>query len=124
MFHQITIVGNLGRDPELRYTAEGKAVCSLSVATSEKHGDGFKTTWFRVTAWEKTAEACAKFLSKGSKVFIQGRLHSAENGSPSVYPRKDGTFGASYEVSVDTIRFLSPKDETVQVDDDLADIPF
>lgn len=57
-FNKITIVGYLGRDPEIRYTPQGTAVCNLSVASTEKRKDESITTWFRITVWDRQAEAC------------------------------------------------------------------
>jgi len=78
-FNKIILVGNLGRDPELRYTPAGDAVCSFSIATNEKKKDKsgeFQdvTTWFKVTLWRRQAENANKYLSKGSPVYIEGRL--------------------------------------------------
>ena len=78
-FNKIIIVGNLGKDPELRYTPQGVAVCDFSMATNEKKRDKsgeFQevATWFRVTLWRNQAENAAKYLKKGSQVFIEGRL--------------------------------------------------
>ena len=82
-FNKIIIVGNLGRDPELRYTPQGIAVCSFSVATNEKRRDKSGepqdiTTWFKVTLWRERAETAAKYLTKGSPVYIEGRLRLEE----------------------------------------------
>ena len=82
-FNKITIVGNLGRDPELRYTPQGAAVCSFSMATNEKRRDKSGelqdiTTWFKVTLWRQQAENAAKYLTKGSPVYIEGRLRIEE----------------------------------------------
>ncbi len=78
MYQSITIVGRLGQDPDLRMTASGTAVCSLSVGVSETWTkDGKKqerTDWFRVTAWDKLAEICGKYLAKGSLVMFVGRM--------------------------------------------------
>lgn len=75
----ITIYGNVGRDPELRHTQSGKAVANFSVATSERNDE---TQWFRVTVWEKQAELCDKYVHKGDKIAVQGRMRSrkAEDG--------------------------------------------
>lgn len=78
-FNKIIIVGNLGRDPELRYTPQGIAVCNFSLATNEKKKDNSGeyqdvTTWFKVTLWRQQAENAAKYLTKGSPVYIMGRL--------------------------------------------------
>src|SRR6476619_2814049 len=82
-FNKIIIVGNLGRDPDLRYTPQGVAVCSFSMATNEKRKDKSGelqdiTTWFKVTLWRQQAENAAKYLTKGSPVYIEGRLRIEE----------------------------------------------
>ena len=128
MYQKIIIIGNLGRDPEMRYTPEGSPVTSFSVATSRRFGDKEETTWFRVTVWNKQAETCNQYLHKGSKVLVEGRLRPDNNGNPNVFQRKDGTWGASYELTADTVRFLTPKGEEGgqnfgPMDDD-EDIPF
>jgi single-strand DNA-binding protein len=82
-FNKIILVGNLGRDPELRYTPQGTAVCDFSMATNERKKDKSGEwhdvpTWFRVTLWGKQAENGAKYLSKGRQVYIEGRLSQEE----------------------------------------------
>ncbi|CAN5352528.1 single-stranded DNA-binding protein [soil metagenome] len=82
-FNKIILIGNLGRDPELRYTPQGDAVCSFSMATNERKKDKsgeFQdvTTWFKVTLWRRLAENASKYLSKGSPVYIEGRLQVEE----------------------------------------------
>jgi single-strand DNA-binding protein len=82
-FNKIIIVGNLGRDPELRYTPQGAAVCSFTMATNEKRRDKSGelqdiTTWFKITLWRQQAENAAKYLTKGSPVYIEGRLKIEE----------------------------------------------
>lgn len=111
MYQKIIIIGNLGRDPELRFTPGGDPVTTFSVATSRKFGEKDETTWFRVTVWSKQAESCNQYLHKGSKALVEGRLRPDESGSPKVFQRKDGTWGASYEVTAETVRFLTPKGE-------------
>ena len=81
MYHTIIIVGNLGKDPEMRYTPSGQAVTNFSVATSRKYtgSDGAlvqETIWFRVSVWGKQAETTNQYLRKGSKVYIEGRLQT------------------------------------------------
>lgn len=105
-FNKITIVGYLGRDPELRTTATGKNVCDFSVATTEKVGDREHTTWFKCVAWEKTAEIVANFLKKGSMVYVEGPLKLAE------YEAKDGTTKQALEVRVREVQFLDRKGES------------
>ncbi len=111
MYNRVTLVGNLGRDPELRYTANGSAVCNLSVATNEVWNDSSgeqrkRTTWWRVAVWGKQAESCSEYLSKGRPVLVEGRIRSDENGNPRVFERGDGTWGSSFEITAQTVRFL------------------
>ena len=73
-FNKVILVGNLGKDPELRYTPSGDAVCSFTLATNEKVKGETSTTWWKVTLWRKTAEAAAKYLTRGTSVYIEGRV--------------------------------------------------
>ncbi len=118
MYQQIIVVGNLGRDPEMRYTPSGTPVTSLNVATNRKYtgSDGQvvkETTWFRVSVFGKSAETCAQYLKKGSAVLVEGRLTpDKQSGGPRVYQRPDGTMSATYEVFANTVRFLSSRGES------------
>jgi single-strand DNA-binding protein len=133
MFQTIILIGNLGKEPEMRYTASGQPVVSFSVATNRSYKDSQgqpvkETTWFRVTAWGKQAESCNQFLHKGSKVLVEGRLTpDPDTGSPRIW-ESNGKIGASYEVTASTVRFLSGKEdgenETVGGDGFDSDIPF
>ena len=115
MYHTIIIVGNLGRDPEMRYTPSGQAVTNFSVATSRQYtgsnGESVKETiWFRVSTWGKQAETCNQYLRKGSKVLVEGRLVPDQStGGPRLWTRQDGTSAASFEISANTVRFLSSR---------------
>lgn len=122
MYQKLIIIGNLGRDPEMRFTPNGDPVTSFSVATSRKYGEKDETTWFRVTVWGKQAESCNTYLSKGSKVLVEGRLKSNADGNPRVYERKDGTWASSYELTAESVRFLTAKGEQVESAD--LDVPF
>lgn len=111
MFQQITIIGHLGSDPEMRYTNTGIAVASFSVATSKKWigNDGQKqekTIWFRVSSWNKQAEIVTQYLKKGSKVHVIGELEE-----PHVFTGKDGVTRASLELRAFTVTFLDSKGE-------------
>jgi single-strand DNA-binding protein len=111
MYHKVMIVGNLGRDPEMRYTPDGTPVTNFSVATNRRWtgGDGQQkeeTVWFRVTAWRRTAEVCNQYLQKGSQVFIEGQLKPDENGGPQIWTGNDGIARASFEVTALTVKFL------------------
>ena len=104
-FNKIIIVGNLGRDPELRYTPQGTAVCNFSMATTEKRRDKsgeFQdvTTWFRVTLWDKKAEVAAKYLTKGSQVYIEGRLKLDE------WTDRDGKSRTTLDVNATDMQFI------------------
>lgn len=138
MYQNLIIAGNLGRDPEMRYTPSGQAVTNFNVATNRKYttSDGNQveeTTWFRVSTWGKTAEACNQYLKKGSKVLVEGRLKpDPDTGSPRTFTRQDGTTGASFELTANQVRFLSTRveDEGAYTADDSQgisepeDIPF
>lgn len=116
MYHTIIIAGNVGKEPEMRYTPSGQAVTSFSVATNRqyntKDGEQVKeTTWFRVTTWGKQAEVCHQYVKKGMKVLVEGTLTADKaTGGPRVYQKKDGTSAASFEVTASTVRFLSSVD--------------
>jgi single-strand DNA-binding protein len=118
MYHTIIIVGNVGKDPEMRYTPSGQAVTSFSVATNRQYtaGNGEQvkeTIWFRVSTWGKTAEVCNQYVKKGSKVLVEGRLTPDKNtGGPRVWTKQDGTTGASFDITASTVRFLSSRGET------------
>lgn len=112
MYQSTVIVGNVGRDPEMKYTPAGQAVTTFSVAVSEGYGEKKYTLWFRVTAWGKTAEACNNYVKKGDKVLVDGRLSGdAATGSPKIYTKKDGTSGTSFEMTANNVKFLSSKSE-------------
>jgi single-strand DNA-binding protein len=117
MYHTIIIVGNVGRDPEMRYTPSGQAVTSFSVATSRNYTNSSgqrvdETIWFRVSAWGRQAETCNQYLKKGNKVLVEGRLTAdPQTGGPRVWTRQDGTPGASFEISASNVRFLSSRGE-------------
>ncbi len=119
MYHTIVIVGNLGRDPEMRYTPSGQAVTNFSMATSRQYTDSGgqrveETTWFRVSVWGKQAEVCNQYLKKGRTVLVEGRLVSdPKTGGPRVWQGQNGP-GASYEVSATTVRFLGGREGQAQ----------
>ena len=105
-FNKITIVGYLGRDPEIRYIPSGEAVCTFSLATSEKKKDGTdETTWFRITTWRRQAEIANQYLSKGKQVYIEGRLKTQE------YTDRDGVKRTTLEVTATDMHFLGTRDD-------------
>jgi single-strand DNA-binding protein len=98
-FNKITIVGHLGKDPELRHTPQGVAVCEFSIATNHKKDE--EATWFRVTAWRNIAENVSKFLKKGSVAYFSGVLHAEK------WEGRDGKQGTTLVVNADDVKFLS-----------------
>jgi single-strand DNA-binding protein len=120
MYQTIIIAGNVGRDPEMRYTPSGQAVTSFSVATNRQYtnnnGETVKETiWFRISAWGKTGEICNQYLKKGSKVLVEGRLTAdPATGGPRVWTAQDGSTRASFEVYAQTVRFLSSRSEAAE----------
>ncbi|MEN6481668.1 MAG: single-stranded DNA-binding protein [Anaerolineaceae bacterium] len=136
MWHNVEIIGYLGRDPEMRYTPDGQSVTRFSLAASRnwKSVEGEKrsqTIWFSVTAWGKMGEACNTYLQKGSKVFISGHFNPDQHGNPRIWSNKNGEPAASYEVTADDVRFLDsredrPERSDLEYSDELSedDIPF
>jgi single-strand DNA-binding protein len=105
-FNKIIIVGNLGREPDLRYTPQGVAVCSFTVATNERRRDKSGesqdvTTWFKVTLWRQQAETAAKYLTKGSPVYIEGRLRIEE------WTDRDNNNRYTLDVQATDMQFIS-----------------
>ena len=115
MYQQITLIGNLGADPEMRYTQSGQPVTSFRMAVSRTwvNQEGQrqeKTTWFRVTAWRKLAETANQYLTKGSKVLVVGEVEESQ-----AYIDKEGKPRASIDVTANTIRFLSTRGEAANM---------
>ena len=101
--NKVILLGNLGKDPEVRYTQSGKAVTSFSLATSERAGrDGNeRTEWHNIVAWDKLAELCGRLVRKGNKVYVEGRLQTRE------YTDRDGNKRWSTEVVAREMVFLT-----------------
>ena len=114
MYQSTVVVGHLGRDPEMRYTADGTPVTSFSVATTRKwtNAEGEpqeRTTWFRVTAWRKLAETCNQYLTKGRLVLVEGDVDaSAWSDKTSGEPR------ATIELRARIVRFLGGTEERAE----------
>jgi single-strand DNA-binding protein len=137
MFHRVTLIGNVGQDPQMRYTPDGVAVTTISVATKEtvsktQPGGGERpcpqgwkesyngknwevTTWWRVTCWRKLAETVNQYLTKGQQVYVEGQVGGeATEGTqnPRVWTGKEGVARASYEITARTVKFLGSRGET------------
>lgn len=112
MFQKVLLIGYLGNEPVMRYTAQGDAVTSFRVATNRRwttpDGEpGEETIWFSVSVWGAQAEATNQFLVKGRQVFVEGRLvPDRETGGPQIWTTDDGQPRASYELRALTIQFL------------------
>lgn len=114
MYQELTLVGNLAKDPALRYMPDGTGVCTLVLAVNDKvknssGGYDDHTTWFRVTAWGKQAETVNQYLAKGRQVLVVGRLKSDENGNPRTWTDNSGVTRAGYDVTASTIKFLGKR---------------
>ncbi|MEW5985052.1 MAG: single-stranded DNA-binding protein [Chloroflexota bacterium] len=138
MYQKITIVGNLGRDPEMRYLSTGQAVTNLNVACNRRWTDQAsgepqeEVAWFRVSVWGKQAEAANQYLRKGRQVLIEGHLRpDPDTGGPRIYTRSDGAAGASFEVVAERVQFLggngngrNGEDAETAGTESASDIPF
>jgi single-strand DNA-binding protein len=104
--NKVILIGNLGRDPELRYTQNGQAVVNFTLATTENWNDRSsgekieRTEWHRVVAWGRLAETCAQYLAKGRSVYVEGRLQTRE------WEDREGQKRRTTEVNAQTVQFL------------------
>jgi single-strand DNA-binding protein len=139
--NKLTIIGNLGADPEMRYTPSGKAVTNLRVATNRRWPDqsvdggwAEESIWFTVTTWDQQAERNAEQLKKGDQVYVEGRLKPLR-----LYTRQDGTVGGQFEIDArvllklgkserngDAAEYVAPQEREPRPSDnlDVDDIPF
>lgn len=104
------IIGNLGGDPELRYTGSGTAVCNMNIATNESYKDSNgemveKTEWHRVVAWARLAEICGEYLKKGSRIYVEGSLQTRS------WDDKDGNTKYTTEIKMREMMMLDGRDE-------------
>ncbi len=120
--NKILIIGNLGRDPEMRYLASGDAVTNFSVATSRRYNsrDGQQreeTTWFNISAWGRLAEVTNQFLSRGSKVYVEGRLNSR------TYQTQSGETRVSLDVRASEVQFIDTRNQNAGAGGDFGGAP-
>ena len=106
--NKVILVGNLGADPDMRYTPSGQGVCELRIATSESWNDKNgqrqeRTEWHRIVVWGRTAENCGQYLDKGRSVYIEGRLQTRE------WQDKEGQKRQTTEIVANTVQFLGGK---------------
>lgn len=111
--NKVMIIGNLGRDPEITYTPSGVAVCKISVATTESWNDKTtgekreKTEWHRIIFFDKKAETIGKYMSKGSQIYVEGRIQTSQY-------EKDGITRYSTDIIANNFQFIGGKNEQVQ----------
>jgi single-strand DNA-binding protein len=133
MYQRITIVGNLGGDPTMKFLPNGTPVTNFSVATNRRWtgSDGQQqeeTTWFRISVFGNQAEACNQYLGTGRQVLVEGRLRPDDNGGPRVWEGNDGQPRASFDVVAQTVKFLGgraggPQGPQKQAEEDES-VPF
>lgn len=134
--NKIQLIGNLGRDPEMRFTPSGKPVTEFSLAVNRRRrgeNDAEETDWFRVICWDRLAEIADQFLTRGTKVFVEGRLQIRR------YTSNEGQERTAIEVVANDLLILTPRGERGEVprqsgpsessdpdrvDDDFGDVPF
>jgi single-strand DNA-binding protein len=104
MLNKVMLIGRLGRDPECKTTQSGKSVCSFTLATDTGYGENKKTDWHKVTVFDKAADKCAKYLRKGSSVYVEGRL------SYDTY-EKDGIKRTTVKIIANDVRFVGAKSD-------------
>ncbi len=108
--NKVTLIGNLGRDPELRYTANGQAVANFTLATTESYskrdgGREERTEWHRIVAWGKLAEICGEYLAKGRQIYVEGRIQTRE------WEDKDGNKRWTTEIVARNMQMLGRRSE-------------
>ena len=126
--HKTTVIGNVGSDPEMRYTPSGQGVTQFSLASNRKYktADGEQkeeTTWFRVSAWGRLAEVCNQYLTKGKQVYVEGRIAVRD------YQASDGTTRFSIDLTANEVQFLggnagSGSAVNAPAGNDADDLPF
>lgn len=125
-YEQIVIVGNVGKEPEMRYTPSGVAVTSFSVAVNSQHGEDKTTKWFRVSAWGKLAEACNQYVAKGMSVLVAGTLVAdAKTGAPRIWKTRTDEPQTAFDINADVVRFLGKKPkESKEHTNEAEEFPF
>ena len=116
--NKVMLIGNVGQDPELRYTPDGNPVANFSIAVNRRRrvGEEYKdeTEWFNIVCFSRTAENVNQYLTKGQKVYVEGRFQSSE------YVGQDGNQRKSFEVIANEVTFLSTKNEADSINQNTA----
>jgi single-strand DNA-binding protein len=123
-YQSVTIVGTMGKDPQLAATKSGISYCKLSVATMKKKDDKEFTSWHNITAWGKTAEYVSKYAKKGSKIFIEGELHYGDYKKDGVKVYTTDIIAARIEVFMPRKGDETANNENFVSDTHTDDVPF
>lgn len=123
MINKAILIGNLGNDPEIRYTQAGTAVASFTMATAEKWKDQNgewqeRTEWHRIVCWGKLADTCGEHLQKGSKIYLEGKIQTRK------WQDQNGNDRYTTEIVGREIKFLSPRSESQQSSGGYQDPPY
>ena len=105
MINKAILVGNLGADPETKYTQNGKTVTNFNLATSEKYNNETHTEWHKIVTWDKLAEVCGEYLKKGSRVYIEGKIQTRKW-------EKDGRINYTTEIVAREMKMLDTRNRT------------
>ena len=116
--NKVILVGNLTKEPEVRKSQSGKSVARMSIAVNQGYGEKQKTDFFNLVAWDKTADLCEKYLNKGSKILVEGRIKNNNY-------EKDGVKHYGVDVIVETVEFMDRKKKDYDGENDSDDdMPF
>lgn len=120
MLNKVMIIGNVGKEPEMRFTPSGNPVTSFSVAVNSKFGESETTEWFNIVAWKKLAETCNQYLQKGQQIYVEGRLQTR------TWEGDDGVKHYRTEIIASQVQFLGKRKdiESEPNEVDNPDIPF
>jgi len=118
--NSVSIIGNVGKEPEMRFVPSGKPVTSFNVATNEKFGGNDHTEWFNIVTWNKLAETCNQYITKGQQVFVEGRLQTRS------WEGDDGVKHYKTEVIANKVLFLGQRKQTEEIplETESEDLPF
>jgi len=121
MFHQVEVIGWLGKDPEIKYFDNGQSMVIMNVVADKYKSGQKQPVWFTALAYDRAAKIALEMCRKGTLVRISGELMPDEKGAPKIYQKSNGAPGADYEILVKRILVLTPKSKGEEEADDLDD---
>ena len=121
MFHQVEVIGWLGKDPEIKYFDNGQSMVIMNVVADKYKSGQKQPVWFTALAYDRAAKIALEMCRKGTLVRISGELMPDEKGAPKIYQKGNGTPAADYEILVKRILVLTPKSKGEEEADDLDD---